>query len=454
MRTRRPSRELFAASMTALLLAAFAPGVLAAPSDGPPLVTGSMAGPVSIGGGRNVPDTLVGKLDVPAGIWVAWAKLQIETEQSGSATDKTVVSCRLVSGTKSSKVSATLGFSGASDFIKDGMELSLAKALVRAGGHFRLYCRTQNGHPGTKARHIRMDAVKVDELDQVDLDDGTATTVGSGDVKAISGEADDPIDLGGAGDRKTVVGSLTLPTGNWWIRAEMALHGHDIDVSCTMSVASSVDIVHVRLLGALSAVMDLTAHVRRDDPHSLKVKCGSDAEEGAAPAVVDQVRLTAIRADRLVEHNLGSGTNQAFGAGTPEVRSSFANTAYVEVSQTTWSTVASLELNAGDWLAFGRVGRPISTPSPDGSVFPDDIECELVSPRTVLDRTHVLFTNAAQMPTLPLLAYTPVTGRGGTTLAERCRTPFDYETDPPSVARVTRIRLTALRVGTVTIKTI
>jgi hypothetical protein len=453
MRAGPSARVTFAAAVAAFLLVSICGAAAwATPGDGPPLVTGSKLGPVAIGGGRNVPDTLVGTLDVPAGIWVAWAKLQFETEHSSSPTEKTVASCRLVSGNKSSKVSATLGLAGAAEFLKHGMELSLAKVLVRGGGQFRLYCRTQNGHPGTEARFIRMDALKVDQLTQMDLDDGTAAPAGSGDVVAITGEGNGSVDLGGAGDRKTVVASLALPTGNWWIRAELALHGHVIAVDCTMSVASSVDTVKVRVLGALSAVMDLTAHVGRGDPHLLAIKCGTDAEEGTSPAVIDQVRLTAMRASRLVEHNLGAGTDQSFGAGTPEVRSSFAYSAYMEVSQTTWSTVASLGLNAGDWLSFGRVGRYVLNVYGENSVYPDDIECELYGSSTTRDRDGVLFTNAAQVPTLPLLAYVPVTGRGGTTLLERCRTPFDPAADPPYIARVTRIRLTAVRVGSVDVQ--
>jgi hypothetical protein len=446
---------MFAASITALLLAAvLVSGVLAAPNDGPPLVTGSKAGPVTIGGGRNVPDTLVAKLDVGSGEWVAWAKVQIITEEPGSTADNTAVSCRLVSGASSSKVSATFGFSGTADFVSHAMELSLARA-VRSGGQFRLYCRSSNGHPGTEARFIRLDAVKVDQLVRVDLDTGSTATIGSGDVKAITGEADDPVTLGVASAHgKTTVATMELTPGNWWIRSEMAVHAPSNDVSCAMSVSGSTDNVTVRAEGALSTVMDLTSHVSRGDPHILAIKCGTNVEQGAPPAVVDQVRVTAFRVARLVQHNLGAGTNQSFGTGAPEARSSFANTAYVEVSPTAWSTVGSLGLNANEWLAFGRVGRPVGTPSDDGTVFPDDIQCELFRSPTASDRAATIATTAQQMPVNPLIAYVAVSGRGGATLVLRCRTPSDPESDPPYVGRLTRIRLTALRVGSVDIQDI
>ena len=310
MRAGRATRAMFP-SGAALVLVAFvavafvAPAVGAAPDDGPPLVTGSKPGPVSIGGGRGVPDTLVGKLTVGAGKWVAWAKLQVSTENPASTMDNTVVSCRLVSGTNSSKVSATLGFAGAADFLRHGMELSLARNQ-RNGGQFRLYCRTGNGHAGTEARQIRLDAVQVDQLVRVDLDDGTTTIVGSGDVRARVGAADNPVTLGGANARgKTIVADLSVHAGNWWIRAELAVHApKSADIACSMSLAGRVDHARIHVRGALSAVMDLTAHVSRSDPHSLKLKCGTDVEQGAAPAVVDQVRVTAFRVNRLIEHNL------------------------------------------------------------------------------------------------------------------------------------------------------
>lgn len=447
MGERFPARVwLSAAAVSLLLVAVLAPSTGAAPGGGPPLVTGSKPGPVAIAGGRGTPNTLIGKLVVGPGKWVAWAKLQVETDQPHSTTNKTLVSCRLVSGTKSSEISATLGFAGAADFIRHGMELSLARVL-RDGGQFRLYCRTQNGDPGAIARYIRLDAVRVDRLDRVDLDDGTTTTVGSGDTLAIAAEANNAIDLAHVHHPPTTVADFDIPAGNWWVRAQLPLHGVALDVHCSASLAGRVDKARIHILGALSVVLDLTAHVGRSNPQSLKIECASDAQQGAEAATIDQVRVTAFRVDRLVDHNLGSGSTQSYGAGVPEIRAAFDGDAAVEHTSGTWSTIASEGLDAGDWLAFGKVARP------SYDAYPNDIECEILSGQAVRDRVFSdLF--GSQQPVVPLMAYVPVSGRRGTTLTLRCLIPSAYPDPSTTIIHVTWVRLTALRVGTVTIQSI
>ncbi len=262
----------------------------------------------------------------------------------------------------------------------------------------------------------------------------------------VAAERDDHVTLPGARVRKKTLVHLSLRGGNWWVHADIALHAnhrsasHLNNVSCTTSLGGSVDHAQVSVLGALSAVADLTAHVAGGGA-PLSFACGTDAEAPEDRAVVDHLRLTAFRLSRLVEHDANAGTSSSWGSGFPEARSAFDGIAPVDPSE--WTTVASLALGEGDWLAFGKVGHYTV------DRVPNDIGCRLSAAFVVRDRSRADMIGN-QIPIVPALAYIPAGGRGAGSALLRCKA-LDAVT---VTRRVTSVRLTALRVGSVTVRAI
>ena len=288
-------RALLATLLGASLLAGLPGAVLAAPEPpqpvGPAVVTGTRNGPMSLSTGQ---DVTVGRLDVPAGSWVSFARFETYAIQGDPALGGgwADVDCDLRSGKPGHRV--TIRFIEA----RPDVELQQSATFGSSGGRFTLVCR------GTNARivRVRMLAIKVQKITRIQLPSGTTTTTGEGQREAIHLSHHPWVPL--APGSWTTIADLPLSAGRWWVDATLGVADLSDDpdpdpVDCILIIRDvSGRVVHdsdrIRAAGfeeLWTGTLDLT----HDLPaiSVARVRChtvGADVSAG-------RLRITAVRLD-------------------------------------------------------------------------------------------------------------------------------------------------------------
>jgi hypothetical protein len=345
-------RRLIAALVGTLALLAASSAVEAGRVlQGPKVISGWKNGPVAIPADSQA--TRVAALTLPAGNWVAWAKLYASnTLQNGNASK---VTC---SFGKASRFVVPRHYG--SVLLGGTMNLVLSEAATfgSAGGKFTIACST-HGNDAT-AHWIKIVAMKVGTLSRVNMDNGQRTVVGTGSPKAIiaSGAGALLDDL----DEATEVARLTLSAGAWSVRTSFT-DGVDycgpgayceyMYVDCTFMLdGARRDIDRVGTLNQSSMVV-MDGVVSSSNPQVAKVDCTGRSEYPPyySEQAVSDVRITAVKLGTLVTYDQ-DGYPHVQGSGTPKA----VYRAFDARSLTNTATLifGRLDLEAGRWMALAK----------------------------------------------------------------------------------------------------
>lgn len=352
---RRPLRFLALAMLVAALAAASptAGAQPPPPSPGVTVVSGSRDASVDID--TPSPQTIA-KLDLYAGRWVVWAKLTVG-EQSQSL-QFLMVTCDLGAGASQRHTAETDVMFPEQPVGEQTMELSQVVTLPIRGGGTAVVLRCKGE---TKASRIRMMAMRIGTLTQVDITAQTQTVAGQGPPFVVHGQRDISMPVPGESDGLVTVGQLPLAAGNWWIHVTLPLatnlasHDLEVTVDCMVQAGAENDSGATRLWGHIgrshTAVMDLTHHFA--SPGTARIRCASDAPAGRAR--IDSVRITAIKVGALTEEVFfGGGRPTTTGAGSPRVIAG-ADGGAMSIDDDGWRAVESIDLSSTTWMMVAKL---------------------------------------------------------------------------------------------------
>jgi hypothetical protein len=304
-------------------------------------------------------------LNVPAGRWMAWAKMQLDYVGTGL----TRVRCQLAavpdSPQKTAPANSQAGYLKVGAAAEDVLDvetfaLSAAWNSTSSGASFRLRCNYENGAPVVggliTANRIRIMALSVGRMRFTPLTiSGGLATANPGFEPPIA----EPGPVGGsrtasveravmghrqadlavpAGTAPQTVATLPLPQGNWWARATftvLSLNGAEAgvpvnDVECRLVMAPEDP------SGAASAPDQNTARVHgfpgwEEDRHMMlldaagSVPAGGAARlqcaqtYGIADLVLRDIRVSAVKAGTLEIREWDTGTTTTIGSGAPVI---------------------------------------------------------------------------------------------------------------------------------------
>ena len=236
----------------------------------------------------------IASIPVPSGSWVVLGKAQVRSGSSGDS----VVDCELFAG--SDIDDALLSVIGSADRAPVGLT---TEHHFTAAGHASIACRsTASFHVSS----VRLAAVGAGTLTRTALGGATHSS-GSAPPRVVYGFTDGPVAVPGGGALSSV-GSVTLPAGNWTVRATLFLDDFEgvplatTNVKCQLTLGADTDQVVVEFDPSLG-VPDLP--ITLQDVHHFSsdgvasVDCGHKGSIGTVHAHF--LRIVAIRAGSLTD---------------------------------------------------------------------------------------------------------------------------------------------------------
>jgi hypothetical protein len=374
MRLTRTHRTLIGALVGALaLLAGSSAAEAGRTSPGPTVISGWKNGPVAIPASSDgAIATRVAALTLPAGNWVAWAKLYVSSTQYYGASN---VTC---SFGKASRYVVPRHYGHVLLSRTSNVVLSEGATFGSTGGKLTVACST-DGFDAT-AHWIKIIAMKVGTLARVNMNNGQRTVVGSGSPKAIiaSGDGASLEDQGEA----TEVARLTLSAGAWSVRTSFTDtvvycgYGSYCEYTyaeCTFMLdGARRDIDRVGTHNVSSMIV-MDGVMSSSDPQVAKVVCTGRTEWPDPffydPQYVSDVRITAIKLGTLVTYD-HDGYPHVQGSGTPKA----VYRAFDARSLTNTATLilGRLDLEAGRWMTLAKAeadDTPVDATLDAGSDF-------------------------------------------------------------------------------------
>jgi len=178
--------------------------------------------------------------------------------------------------------------------------------------------------------------------------------VGTGTPAVIIGSRLGPITIPGYTD--TLIGDLSLPAGNWWLRSILDLTTTNNDGgSCWVRIGTTdQDRLNFRRdTGRVQAIV-LDAAVHLVNPAHARVYCSGYANSGVASSYVNHsvrnVRMTAVRVGTLTLLD----SAHSFGTATPRVRYATSQEVFYTISSSWAGTTPVLDVAAGDWMFMAK----------------------------------------------------------------------------------------------------
>jgi hypothetical protein len=393
---------------------------------GPAVVSGWKNGPVHIFSVDSYRD--VATLDLPAGRWVAWAKLFISTDGWGGVL---TVECKLDSAHGPSHRAIVEVTDGALDGTpRQSMALS-TWASFRDGGKLVLSCR------GAAAAHwIKIMAMRIGTLTTADLTTGTKKSVGSSQPTVVVGSKNAAITIV-EGTAETVA-TMPLGAGNWAVRTSFTVFERSgfPETTCRLSVGGIVR-DSARVLWNLGhTVVDLQTATPIGRGQSVKVTCelpNDPGETGVQKIDAGDVRITAVKLGTLVTFD-GDGNAITHGSGLPKAY--FKKAPKYVLSSAQPANVAWVDVEPGRWMAFSRaqLGSAVSNPW----YFHGHLQCQLIAVPDY-DQSHV---ERRETPGLPLAVVHRFSEGGRVKL--RCGAD---DAEPINPTAITAIRVIAFKLG-------
>jgi hypothetical protein len=394
---------------------------------GPTVIAGWKDGPVSVPAADQ--PALIATLPLPAGRWVAWAKLYVAKAYSRDPITFAGVRCTLRPSQRVAVVSsatARVGSGGSPWPARQPLALSAAASFGDAGGTLSLRCAASHEQPGgpVSAHWIKIMAMRVGTLTSVRLADGATTTLGSGSPKAVVGSSGGVVTMP-HGTTKTI-GRVWLAAGAWWVRTSFTFNGNYRGyANCKLVLGTSLGdsaTIETGQGGPLVTVMDAAAWSSSGRWAKVVCKGGSHAPDPEDPTnEVRDVHLSAVKLGTLVIQGPRGGSS-TYGSGWP--RGKFRTAAERYLPEQQWSTLVSVPVEAGRWMFLAKAEVAADAP----------VTCQLTA-GSDFDRTALGDWGDS---TLPFAVVHRFTGDGAARL--RCRASS-------SGAHVRGIRVMAFKLG-------
>ena len=400
------------------------------PWNGPVVYAGERAGPIAISGSSNF--TTIASLTVPVGTWVAFAKMDAHVEEI----DQDVV-CELTSPGEYQRVRTRTGeIYYWSDPGAANVSLNIVHTFTDLPGKFRLRCRAED--PGVTARNIRIMAMRVGTLTEHSLESGNATTTGSTRPEVIHAHSQSAVSVNTG--YFTSIATLPLPDGQWWIRADLSVGSENAwtDYECQMTVGGQTDAVDGRLepgeatMVSFNIAAIITPRTTVDD---VRVRCKNFYDR---PIDAGQISITAIKLGTLSRIDLSNGSSTTSGEGKPVA---------IHAQRLTSPHLGKTYKNVGDvglggkWIASAKVT----------STGIETLQCRLRDGQDSDQSIEELPDNGRTMAMQTASSGSTRTRRS---LALQCRDP-DHEPQLLGFkAKVTYVKMTALKVGTLTFRSL
>jgi hypothetical protein len=425
----RASTAVVAASLSMVL----AVGGASARTTGPTVVAGWKDGPVAIPSSSTL--GLIATLKVPAGRWVAWAKLFVDSNTTDWAVDVTCVlrASGRAANAHRGEVTVAPNFVGAPT---QPLALTSRGKFGDTGGKFYLKCAADGGAGEIKAHWIKIMAMRVGTLTTVNLASGNKTTVGSGKPKVIVASHSGPISPGGKCSPDACqdfweIGPVWIGPGAWWLRASATFDttdpGGQVDGRCTFNMGDSADAVETPLDGVTVTRQERSVIPVMDtafsSPTGKWVAAYCDASDDYSPPSpwLGDARITAVQLSTLVTWPRGVAVT--YGSGWPKAK--FKAATWRHLPDGNWSTLSSVPVEAGKWMFLGK-------PELSGM---GAATCQLLASPDY-DQTGIGFGENASL-SLPFAVVHVFSGPGTATL--RCQPVGDLGAG--------QIRLTAFKLG-------
>jgi hypothetical protein len=444
-------RRVAALVLPICLLASLATGSAGA-AAAPDLVSGSRAAaPVVVGESAGQ----IAALEVGTGTWLAWATLSIVLPGAAvpvrpSAT--CVFQARAGDGSveDSHRLLATTwdygDVTGSQTVDLDGV----VSATLGAGGTLRIACRATVAD--VVATRIRIAALAVPSVDRHAWSTAKSPVADSdADAVLLTNTRGRALPESGA---TATVGAVILPAGRWWMHASADI------VEETRNGAIITNGTRCRLvLGSGSSVSDTWIVFRGRKMHAndlawpasgsgadrtARLRCHTTTSSDAS--AVANVRLAAVRAGRLTRISAAEGETVASGRGEPAVIHAVgaSDATVVGVSSTPWTTVVSVPVPAGTWLAKATFGaaRGDGADAWNGPTMVCVLDGGVQEDRDVIPDGY-----ASARASLMTIVTTKLAGNA----VLRCRLPDGKRRQ---VVRVKDLDLTLIELGSVTTRTL
>jgi hypothetical protein len=350
MRAHRAAAATFVAMILSMSLAT---GVAEAGGwAGPTVISGWKNGPVTISNSGAWAD--VASLTLPAGRWVAWAKLYVDNTTTGGAQ----VTCVLAaSGFDPNDVGhqgiVVIGSQAGSDVPSaQPLALSAYAKFGTGGGDFSLSCRAGDvyGSPALAAHWFKIMAMQAGKVTTVNMATNAATNAGSGKPAITMGWLTGPTSIP---NRKSVtVARLRLGRGQWWLHASFMLQEADQGwAKCKLKVGRRTYDATVEQVGQgiVATVMDAAIHLSAGQSAKVACKGGTLAATYGSQYASD-VHLTAVKLGELQIWGDKSGN---YGSGKPRATALADSPAYSLANQA-WTEQDVVGLAAGHWMIMAK----------------------------------------------------------------------------------------------------
>lgn len=350
---------------TALVVALLPQPLVAAPAKEPTVIAGFEEGPIDVPGGE-VP-AAIASMELARGRWILYAKAYLVNTSDQVLTTK----CRLTAGDDFDETAVSTDGDPAPHDAPESA--AIAAQLIHSftaleGGEVSLHCASDGLDGQVEASYVRITAVSAG---RVRLERFGRTPKSFGPPKALpkvlSGYENESIVLANDGTFKSV-GKLTIPAGNWAFVGKLMMRNTGVEpreVRCRLVTGATVDEAEARL-GASDngpdrmALSLVSAHrFQRDGVASLQ--CATVSSPGQINARA--IRLTAIRAGRLVTAFPGGGTDEGVGKGSegPRVVFGASNGPTTLSGRNIVTTVGTLGLTEGPWTVFAKLSLENTT---------------------------------------------------------------------------------------------
>jgi hypothetical protein len=324
-------------------------------TTGPSVIAGWKDGPVSVQAADQ--PALIASLPLPAGRWVAWAKLYVAKANSGDTFAN--VRCTLRPSHRVALVSSALVRVGSGDSpwpARQPLALSVAATFADAGGTVSLRCAAFHEQPGgpVSAHWIKIMAMRVGTLTSVRMGDGSTTTVGSGSPKVVVGSSSAEVTMP-HGTTKTI-GQVWLGPGAWWVRTSFTFDGtYQGYANCKLVLGTSLGdsaTIETGQGGPLVTVMDAAAWSSSGRWAKVTCKGGSHVPQPDEPEnYARDVHISAVKLGTLVTQGPRGGSS-THGSGWPRGKWRTAAARYLPEQQ--WSTLVSVTVGTGRWMFLSK----------------------------------------------------------------------------------------------------
>jgi hypothetical protein len=418
----------------------------------PDLVTGTRSSaPVAAG----TTEGQIASLDVGAGTWLAWATFSLVLpEPSSPDLPSAVCHLRARAGDGSVKDDHRLlgttwdygDVTGSQTVDLDGV----VSATLGAGGTLTLGCRSSVAD--VTATRIRIAALAVPSVERRAWS-ATKTTVVDDDADAVllTNARGRALPESGAA---VTLGALTLPAGRWWLHAsanilEETRNGAIITngTRCTLGLGGGVSVSDTWIVfkGRKMHANDLAWPATGDaGDRTARLRCRTTTSSDAS--AVGDVRLAAVRTGRLTRISSAEGETVAAGRGDPAVIHVIGagDATVVGEAFTPWTTVLSVPVPAGAWLAKATFGT--TKGAGGGGWNGPRIECVLDGGA---DEDRDVIPDGYASPRVSLMAVVRTKLAGKAVL--RCTLPDGFR---GQVVRITDLDLTLVELDSITTRSL